>query len=578
VDGVTEGQLETSLVVGTQSVTFNATPTFNSSASTLFRMTLTGNVTSSTISNAATGRIIYFNICQDATGSRTFAWPTSVLTSPTVGTAASFCTSVGFIYDGTNWRALDDTQRCPVGAICVDGVKYATIQAAITAAASSVKLIVVPSDYTGANPASIPSNVTLLDLRGASADWPTNTTLPGGTIISFNGKQDGAVQGLGVHVNIPSPTGTSQAFTATNQISGVTPPDGGTISGIVGEINTVGVLTSVAGSAAVVGIEAAAAIHSTGQTLGRVYGIYSNAGITKTAATTNITDNASFVAGVGVNASTSGAIVSNNYGFYALPSRVIGSTRNYGFFSASDWLTTNASKFDLVDSGGTARPFLVFNASNTNPFVIKSPTAGGSGVGVEFNNPVGTKYNWLLSSNVIGDQNFELSASTSPGNSVYTTPVISFGVGGVVKYNGIATVGGGIPAEYAAVNLTAQTAAVTTTTLYAVPASGAGQYRVSWNAKVTTPATTGTVTSTLGALTIVYTDPDGVVQTITAAASVAAGTIATSSAGNTTATVLLGMPLLLNCKLSTNITYAMAYASNTAAEMQYNLHIVLEKQ
>ncbi len=144
-------------------------------------------------------------------------------------------------------------------------------------------------------------------------------------------------------------------------------------------------------------------------------------------------------------------------------------------------------------------------------------------------------------------------------------------------YNGIATVAGGVPAIYATVDLTAQTAAVTTTTLYAVPASGEGQYRVSWSAKVTTAATTGAATSTLGALTIVYTDPDGVVQTITMPASVAAGTIATSSTGNTTTTVLLGVPLLLNAKLSTNITYAFSYASDTASEMQYNLHIKLEK-
>jgi hypothetical protein len=148
----------------------------------------------------------------------------------------------------------------------------------------------------------------------------------------------------------------------------------------------------------------------------------------------------------------------------------------------------------------------------------------------------------------------------------------------LTNYKGIATVSNGVPAEYAAVNLTAQTAAITTTTLYAVPASGAGQYRVSWNAKVTTPATTGAGTSTLGALTIVYTDPDGAVQTITAPASIAAGTIATTSAGNSTTTVLLGLPLLLNCKLSTNITYAFAYVSDSAAQMQFNLHMVLEKQ
>ncbi len=127
----------------------------------------------------------------------------------------------------------------------------------------------------------------------------------------------------------------------------------------------------------------------------------------------------------------------------------------------------------------------------------------------------------------------------------------------------------------ASVDLTAQAAAITTTTVYAVPASGAGQYRISWNAKVTT---VDAVSSTLGALTIVYTDPDGVVQTITAPASIAAGTIATTSTGNLTTTVLLGLPLLLNCKASTNITYAMAYISNTPGQMIYNLHIKLDSE
>lgn len=141
----------------------------------------------------------------------------------------------------------------------------------------------------------------------------------------------------------------------------------------------------------------------------------------------------------------------------------------------------------------------------------------------------------------------------------------------ITNYNGIATVSSGVPAELATVDLTAQTAAITTTTLYAVTV--AGQFRLSWNAKVTTAAGTS---STLGALTIVYTDPDGVAQTITAPASIAAGTIATTSTANTTAAVLLGLPLLLNCKAATNITYAMAYASNAANAMNYNLHMKLE--
>jgi hypothetical protein len=146
------------------------------------------------------------------------------------------------------------------------------------------------------------------------------------------------------------------------------------------------------------------------------------------------------------------------------------------------------------------------------------------------------------------------------------------------SYNGLNTTGQGLAPQIARVDLTGQTAAIGTTTLYAVPTynypnAPTQEYRLSWNAKVTTAAGTS---STLGALTIVYTDPDGVAITITAPASISAGTIATTSTGNTTSTVLLGLPLTLNCKAGTNITYAMAYASNAANAMNYNLHITLE--
>ncbi len=89
--------------------------------------------------------------------------------------------------------------------------------------------------------------------------------------------------------------------------------------------------------------------------------------------------------------------------------------------------------------------------------------------------------------------------------------------------------------------------------------------------------TVGSVSSTLGPLTIVYTDADGVAQTITAPASGPGGTIATTSTTNVTTSVLLGMPLLLNCKSGTNVTYNMGYTSNGAGTMFYNLHLFLEQ-
>lgn len=163
----------------------------------------------------------------------------------------------------------------------------------------------------------------------------------------------------------------------------------------------------------------------------------------------------------------------------------------------------------------------------------------------------------------------------SGGASPSTVAAIS-GAGLMTTYNGIATTGNGVSSQLATVDLTNQGAVINTTTLYSVPATGAGQYRLIWNAKVTTAATTGAATSTLGGLTIVYTDPDGVAQTISAPGINASGSLILLSTGNSTTTVMLGSPLLLNCKASTNITYAFNYVSDTAGQMKYNLHIKLE--
>jgi hypothetical protein len=88
-------------------VTFSATPTFDVSLGQHHTITLTGNVTSSTLSNLVAGEVVSFQICQDATGSRTFAWPSAVKGGMTIGTTASKCNVQNFVsYDGTNLYAL----------------------------------------------------------------------------------------------------------------------------------------------------------------------------------------------------------------------------------------------------------------------------------------------------------------------------------------------------------------------------------------------------------------------------------------------------------------------------------------
>jgi hypothetical protein len=148
----------------------------------------------------------------------------------------------------------------------------------------------------------------------------------------------------------------------------------------------------------------------------------------------------------------------------------------------------------------------------------------------------------------------------------------------ISNYKSIATVSNGVPAEYATIDRTGLTAAVASTLLYAVPAAGAGMYRISWVATVTTVATTSTLGGTNG-FQIDYTDNDTNVAKLTPQAGVPAAALdqaySQTNQGNTTATVISGV-IVVNAKASTNINYRIDYTSAPGATMAYNLHIKIE--
>ncbi|KKM87470.1 hypothetical protein LCGC14_1268630, partial [marine sediment metagenome] len=88
-------------------VSFSATPTIDVSLGSIFTLTLTANVTSSTISNPVTGQRITLRISQDATGGWTFVYPVNTVfhgVAPTIALAPSAITSSIFYFDGTNWQ------------------------------------------------------------------------------------------------------------------------------------------------------------------------------------------------------------------------------------------------------------------------------------------------------------------------------------------------------------------------------------------------------------------------------------------------------------------------------------------
>lgn len=144
--------------------------------------------------------------------------------------------------------------------------------------------------------------------------------------------------------------------------------------------------------------------------------------------------------------------------------------------------------------------------------------------------------------------------------------------GTISKYNNITTVEAGVPSSLASSKLTAQAAAIGATTIYAVPAAGAGFYRISWVASVTTAATTSSILGGAGGFQVVYTDlNDNVVKT-----SNPTTITAETSAGNTTATTVSGVRIAY-CKASTNLQYSFGYTSVGVTGMAFDLSIVVER-
>lgn len=109
-----QGGPSLSYLLGQVTVPFSATPIFAGPASG-FVITLTGNVTSSSLTGMAMSQLVTFKIVQDGTGNRTFTWPANVINpqaiaGPALLPGATFVQT--FYFDGTNCY--------PIGAATVN--------------------------------------------------------------------------------------------------------------------------------------------------------------------------------------------------------------------------------------------------------------------------------------------------------------------------------------------------------------------------------------------------------------------------------------------------------------------------
>lgn len=91
-------------------IVFSATPVFLAAGNLSNIITLTGNVTSSTITGATTGQPFTLIVKQDGVGSRTFVFPTNFKGAGTIAATINGYNVQPFVYDGTNFLATSSMQ------------------------------------------------------------------------------------------------------------------------------------------------------------------------------------------------------------------------------------------------------------------------------------------------------------------------------------------------------------------------------------------------------------------------------------------------------------------------------------
>ena len=129
---------------------------------------------------------------------------------------------------------------------------------------------------------------------------------------------------------------------------------------------------------------------------------------------------------------------------------------------------------------------------------------------------------------------------------------------------------GGIVGVIARSLLTAQAAAISATTVYAVPSSGAGMYRLNWVATITQAATTQSILGGSLGFQVKFTNGNG-----DAAVKTSNPTVAENANANTTGTTISGT-LCGYCAASTNLQYLFDYMSVGGTAMNYDLAIFVE--
>jgi hypothetical protein len=163
-----QGRTGLTVVQGSTTVTFSATPVFDASKANVFFLTLTGAVSSSTLSNTMTGQPLTFEICQDGTGGRTFVPPTNVKGWLTIASAASACTTQSFVYDGSNAQPLTATSAVLNGVVFPASPSTHSVPVITASNTATWKVVPDCTDVTGNH----------LNYTQSTDAWSCGTSVP----------------------------------------------------------------------------------------------------------------------------------------------------------------------------------------------------------------------------------------------------------------------------------------------------------------------------------------------------------------------------------------------------------------
>jgi len=191
----------------TIAVPYSATPTFTAtSQNTLFTIILTGNAVMLPLvtSGLQSPAYITFQLTQDATGGRTFTWPSNIIGGCTIGSLPNQVTTQEFIWNGTNATAAGPcvTGNGPsisVGSLSFGGIPF-TPPIKNTTVVTQTGDTSLHTIYTIPIPALAMSatgqmRITLVMATNVTAGHPSIEINYGGTLITPNNTIAAALAG-----------------------------------------------------------------------------------------------------------------------------------------------------------------------------------------------------------------------------------------------------------------------------------------------------------------------------------------------------------------------------------------------